>query len=191
MLTRASTILLLAAVPIAAQSGKRAFSPEDWYRIARVGGGTLSPDGNTLAFTVTTVIEDKNVRHTEVWIQPVSGGSSRRMTAPAFESTAPRWSDDGKTLYFTSTRPGSKGNTWAVRMDEGGEAFPADAAAGGAAGGRACRGGGGGRGGFPGGGGAAAQPADKSFTITAGGAGRAGRAGGRGGRGAGAAVAQA
>ena len=62
-LNRASIILLLSATALAAQ-GKRAFTPEDWYKIARVGGGTLSPDGNTLAFTVTTVLEEKNARHT-------------------------------------------------------------------------------------------------------------------------------
>jgi dipeptidyl aminopeptidase/acylaminoacyl peptidase len=176
---RGCTLLLLGAASLGAQGTGRAFTPEDWYRIARVGGGSLSPDGNTLAFTVTTVLEDRNARHTEVWIQPVSGGSARRMTAPAFESTAPRWSDDGNMLYFTSTRPGSKGTTWAVRMDQGGEAFPAEAP-GGAAGGRGGRGGG--RGGF--GGATIAQPTDKSFTITAGNArgagGRAGRGGGRG-----------
>jgi len=180
ILSRACAVLAMSATVLAAQPTGRAFTPEDWYKVARVAGGSLSPDGNTLAFTVTTVIEDKNVRHTEVWIQPVAGGPSRRMTAPAFESTAPRWSDDGRTLYFTSTRPGSRGNTWAIRMDEGGEAFPADNAPGAGGGGR------GGRGGF-GGASAAAQPSDKSFTIyagagAAGGAGRAG--GGRGGRGA-------
>ena len=179
MLTRGCTLLLFGAAALAAQSSGRAFQPEDWYKIARVGGGTLSPDGYTLAFTVGTVLEDKDTRHSEVWIQPVSGGVARRMTAPGFESTAPRWSDDGKTLYFTSTRPGSRGTTWAVRMDEGGEALPAEAPGGGAAGGRGGRGGRGG-----GGGNAGAQPADKSFTITAG-AGTGGRAGGgRGGRGA-------
>ena len=183
ILTRVVAAAVLASSAVAAQSSGRAFTPEDWYKIARVGGGALSPDGNTLAFTVTTVIEDKNVRHTEVWIQPVAGGTARRMTAPAFESTAPRWSDDGKTLYFTSTRPGSRGNTWAVRMDEGGEAFPVEGAA--AAGAGAAAGGRGGRGGR--GGNVAAQPADKSFTITAGngaaGGGRGGAGGGRGGRG--------
>jgi hypothetical protein len=59
----------------------------------------------TLAFTVTTVLEDKNARHTEVWIQPIAGGASRSMTAPAFESTAPRWSDDGKTLFSRQRVP--------------------------------------------------------------------------------------
>lgn len=173
---RASVLVSFVASALAAQATGRAFTPQDWYRIARVGGGTLSPDGNTLAFTVTTVLEDKNARHTEVWIQPVAGGAAKRMTAPAFESTNPRWSDDGKTLYFTSTRPGgTRSNTWAIRMDEGGEAFAVENAPGAGGGGRGGRGGG--FGGF--GGGAAAQPLDKSFTITAGnsapGAGRGGR----------------
>ncbi|MGV3708464.1 MAG: S9 family peptidase, partial [Gemmatimonas sp.] len=171
-----------------AQSAGRAFTPNDWYRIARVAGPTLSPDGSLIAFTVTTVREAENKRHSEVWIQPVAGGASKRMTSPAFESTAPRWSDDGKTLFFTSTRPYTRGNQWAVRLDEGGEAFQPDAAAA-AAGGRGGRGGGGGRGGFGAAGGDAegVQPADKSFRITSsapGGAQGAGTgAGGRGGPG--------
>lgn len=167
-----------------AQSGGRAFTVPDWYKINRVAAPVLSPDGNTIAFTVTTVRESENKRHTEIWTQSINGGPSKRMTSPAFESTAPRWSDDGKTLFFTSTRPYTRGTQWAVRMDEGGEAFqPEGAAAQGAAG----RGGaGGGRGGF--GGGAnndGVQPDDKSFRITAGnGAGNgAGGRGGFGGRG--------
>ena len=174
--------VLLLATPLAANAQGRAFELSDWYRVTRLAGATLSPDGNTVAFTVTTVKEAENKRHNEVWIQSVTGGPARRMTSPNFESASPRWSPDGKTLYFTSERPGGRGTEWAVRMDEGGEAFPVDAAAagGGAAGGRGGRGGRGG-----GGGGAGAQPADKSFTITAGnssGGGNAGR-GGRGGRG--------
>ncbi|MEO7362280.1 MAG: hypothetical protein ABI120_18260, partial [Gemmatimonadaceae bacterium] len=150
---------------------------------------TLSPDGRLIAFTVTTVREAENKRHTEVWLQPVAGGASKRMTSTAFESTAPRWSDDGKTLFFTSTRPYTTGTQWAVRLDEGGEAFqPEGAAAGGGRGGRAD---GGGRGGFGAAGGEPMQPTDKRFTITsattsgapAGGAasGRGGSPGGRGG----------
>ncbi|MCC7195440.1 MAG: S9 family peptidase [Gemmatimonadaceae bacterium] len=180
----AVALALLVAAPLALAAQGRAFTPEDWYKIVRVGDGTLSPDGNTIAFTVTTAVEAKNTRHTEVWIQPLAGGPSRRMTTPGFESTNPRWSDDGKTLYFTSERPGSlQGNAWAIHMAEGGEAVAVPAnVAGGAGGGR------GGRGGFGGfgapGGGAGAQPADKSFTITSGSAPAGGRGGaGRGGRG--------
>src|SRR4051812_26320715 len=94
-------LLCSVAGTVSAQTTGKAFTPADWYRIARVASPTLSPDGNLIAFTVTTVRESENKRHTEIWTQPVAGGPSKRMTSPAFESTAPRWSDDGKTLFFT------------------------------------------------------------------------------------------
>src|SRR5262245_33905442 len=152
--------VLLLATPLAANAQGRAFELSDWYRVTRLAGATLSPDGNTVAFTVTTVKEAENKRHNEVWIQSVTGGASRRMTSPNFESANPRWSPDGKPLFFTSERPGGRGTEWAVRIDEGGEAFqpePGTTGAGGNAGG-------GGRGGRGGGGGAAsgASPADSS-----------------------------
>ncbi|HKS05990.1 MAG TPA: S9 family peptidase [Gemmatimonadaceae bacterium] len=158
----------LSAGTLSAQSTKRAFQPADWYRLTTLSAPALSPDGNTVAFVVTTVREAENKRHQEVWVQSVSGGAARRVTAPAFESSAPRWSDDGNTLYFTSPRPGARSSLWAIRMNEGGEAFqpesapPASAAPG-------------------------SQPTDRSFTITSaanaptpGAGGRGGRCGGRG-----------
>ena len=169
LLLRAAALLAVTAFPAASQqAGGRAFQLSDWYRVAQLSAPTLSPDGNLVAFTVTTVREAENKRHQEVWVQAVSGGVAKRMTSPGFESSAPRWSDDGKSLMFTSTRPGgTRGNTWAVRMDEGGEAFQPEPARVTPATG--------------------AQPADKSFTITSG-AGNAGGAGfgGRGGGGRGA-----
>lgn len=180
-----------AALPLLAQQpAKRAFELSDWYKVTHLSTPALSPDGNTVAFTVTTVREAEDRRHNEVWIQSVSGGEARRMTSPGFESSNPRWSDDGKTLYFTSQRPGSRGNQWAIHMDQGGEAVEANDAGGGF-GGRGGRGGGGG-GGRGGGGGAVPgtsenpeQPADHSFTITAGDVGAAPNGRGRGGNGGG------
>ncbi|MEP6778711.1 MAG: hypothetical protein ABJC26_02390, partial [Gemmatimonadaceae bacterium] len=63
-------LVTVSSMTLSAQG--RAFTVQDWYRIARVAGPTLSPDGNTIAFTVTTVLEAKNARHTEIWIQPAS-----------------------------------------------------------------------------------------------------------------------
>ena len=181
--TYSLALLCSVAGTVSAQTSGRAFTPVDWYRIARVASPTLSPDGSLIAFTVTTVREAENKRHTEVWLQPVAGGPSKRMTSSAFESTAPRWSDDGKTLFFTSTRPYTTGTQWAVKLDEGGEAFQPEGASTGGAAGRGGRGGGG-RGGP--GGGESTQPANKSFTITsatASGAPAGGRGGVTGGRG--------
>jgi dipeptidyl aminopeptidase/acylaminoacyl peptidase len=117
------TLALLVAAPLTAQQTGRAFTPQDWYRLATVGGSALSPDGRSVAFTVTTVKESENRRHTEVWLVPATGGEPTRMTAPGVTSTNPRWTHDGRYLLFTSSRPGGSGSTWVLRMDQPGEAF--------------------------------------------------------------------
>ncbi len=115
--------LLLLAAPFSLLPGQgRAFQPADWHKIATVGSPALSPDGRRVAFTVTTVVEAENKRHTEIWLVPATGGEPVRMTTPAFSSSNPRWSHDGSLLIFNSTRPGGEG-PWAIRMDQPGEGF--------------------------------------------------------------------
>src|SRR5947207_966831 len=110
----ALTALLLTLVPLSAASAQQtmvarhAFTPADWYKVTTVAGPALSPDGNKVAFTVTTVREAENKRHSEVWVVGMQGGEPARYTSPGYESSAPRFSDDGKTLYFTSQRPGGR-----------------------------------------------------------------------------------
>jgi dipeptidyl aminopeptidase/acylaminoacyl peptidase len=123
--------------------GPRPFTPADWYRLTTLSAPALSPDGRSVAFTVTTVREADNRRHQEVWVVPSAGGAATRYTAPGYESSNPRWSPDGRWLLFTSTRPGSRGRTWGLRMDQpGGEAVEIDS--------------------FP----AGAMPDDKRFVVT-------------------------
>nr|MCU0635331.1 hypothetical protein [Gemmatimonadaceae bacterium] len=68
------TLLLLCAVPSlvmaqvtatpsAAPTSPRAMTLADWYRVTQVSGAQLSPDGRRVAFTVTTVRESENKRH--------------------------------------------------------------------------------------------------------------------------------
>jgi len=125
-------ILLLLAAPLAAQptpdSQGRAFTPQDWYRIATLSSPAMSPDGLHVAFTVTTVKEADNARHSEVWMVPTDRGEPVRLTSPGTESSNPRWSEDGTHLFFTSRREGGQGTTWVLRMDgtRMGEAFQMD-----------------------------------------------------------------
>src|SRR3954463_1087974 len=117
---------LLAPAVLTAQ-GKRAFTPADWYKVTTVSAPTLSPDGAKVAFTVTTVRESENRRHNEVWVVSTAGGEAQRYTSPGFESSAPRFSDDGRVLYFMSQPPGGRGTQWALRMDQpSGEAYQPD-----------------------------------------------------------------
>jgi dipeptidyl aminopeptidase/acylaminoacyl peptidase len=101
----------------------RAMQPNDWYRVTQVSQPAMSPDGRHVAMTVTTIPTGKNERHQEVWVVPTAGGEPQRYTSPGTESSNPRWTPDGKYLLFTSSRPGGRGNSWALRMDApGGEA---------------------------------------------------------------------
>lgn len=118
--------LVLSVAPLSAQpstngatatSAGRAFTPADWYRLTNVSSPAMSPDGRFVAFTVTTVKEEANRRHSEVWMVPVEGGEPIRLTSPGTESSNPRWSHDGAYLFFNSRRDGGEGSTWALRMD--------------------------------------------------------------------------
>jgi dipeptidyl aminopeptidase/acylaminoacyl peptidase len=113
--------MLIAAPPAVAQQSaapQRAFQLADWYRLTTLSAPAMSPSGDRIAVTVTTVRESENRRHNEIWVVPTAGGEPQRFTSPSTESSAPRWSPDGKYLFFTSTRPGGKGNSWAIRMDQ-------------------------------------------------------------------------
>jgi dipeptidyl aminopeptidase/acylaminoacyl peptidase len=110
-----------ANAPAAAEplpKGPRAMLLGDWYRVVNVSSPALSPDGKRVAMTVTKAVESENRRHSEVWVVNTAGGAPQRWTSPSTESSNPRWSPDGKYLFFTSSRSGGSGNTWAIRLDE-------------------------------------------------------------------------
>jgi dipeptidyl aminopeptidase/acylaminoacyl peptidase len=130
MCSRSLALCLVAAFPLAAQDAGTAASPRPWratdyYKLSDVAGVTMAPDGRHVAFTVTTVVEDKDRRHTEIWLARTDGGAvPSRFTSPVAEAAAPVWSPDGSVLAFTSRREGSSDNIWFLRTQApGGEAF--------------------------------------------------------------------
>ena len=121
-----SALAALASLsaPGAAQA-PRPWHATDYYRLVFVSGPQIEPGGGRIAFTVTTVVEDKDKRHSEIWMVSADGsGEPLRYTSPGTEASNPVWSPDGALLAFTSRREGSDDDVWFLRTGApGGEAF--------------------------------------------------------------------
>ena len=99
-------LILLAPVPVVAQ--KRAIRFEDFIALKSVSDPQLSPDGKWVAYTVSTVSLQDNRGVARVWIAEVATGRARALTGGGGPGSdrQPRWSPDGRTLAFISTREG-------------------------------------------------------------------------------------
>jgi len=115
--------LLLAAAPLHAQdTARRPLRSDDFARIRSVGDPQISPDGEWVAYTVTTINLAKDNRDTDVWMASWDGQTRLRVTSSPDGESSPRWSPDGRYLSFISSRQESRGGQVWLLDRRGGEA---------------------------------------------------------------------
>jgi acylaminoacyl-peptidase len=91
-LQTAVAVIVLAVSPLVAA---RPIELSDYYRIETAATPAISPDGRWVVFVRNYTIEAENHRHSERWIAPADGSAAAtRLTTPAFNASAPRWSPD-------------------------------------------------------------------------------------------------
>jgi dipeptidyl aminopeptidase/acylaminoacyl peptidase len=99
---------------------RRAMTPQDITRIRFISDPQLSPDGQRVAFVVTTLSEDQDEYLSNIWVVDTAGGEPRRFTTGPKRDTAPRWSPDGSRLAFISERvPKQKAQLYVMPADGG------------------------------------------------------------------------
>src|SRR5437667_1865771 len=96
----------LSNIPTVVAAQKRAITFEDYIALKSVSDPQLSPDGKWVAYTVSTPSLQDNRNVSRVWVVEVATGSARALTGGPGSDRQPRWSPDGKTLAFISTREG-------------------------------------------------------------------------------------
>lgn len=86
----------------------RPFTARDLATLDRVSDPQVSPDGVFVAFDLRTVDYEANTSSHAIWlVDPAGPTAPRRLALGGQDATAPRWSADGRWLYFLSGRSGS------------------------------------------------------------------------------------
>ena len=99
--------LLPSLFPVPGLSAqKRAITFDDYISLPVVSDPQLSPDGQWAAYTVSTPSLTENRGIARVWLLNVASGETRQLTQGPGSDRSPRWSPDGRTLAFISSRQG-------------------------------------------------------------------------------------
>ena len=96
--------------------------PADIGRLRQLGDARVSPDGTTVAFTVTDPDLEKNRYNRRIWLTAADGAGSgpRPFTGPGSE-TLPRWSPDGTRLAYAATGEDGRSQVCVLPVAGGGE----------------------------------------------------------------------
>src|SRR5436305_13149722 len=94
---------LIAVATISAQT-RRPMKLDDLARFRNVGDPQVSPEGKSIAYTVSTtdVKEDKGSKH--IWMVGCDGAKDRQITFSNEGEGGQCWSPSGKYIMFTSGR---------------------------------------------------------------------------------------
>ncbi len=105
---------------VAFQAHAKGLTVDTMLGMQRVGEPDVSPDGKRVAFVVRDTDVAANRGRTDVWLIGIDGKGLRRLTTHAENDSSPRWSPDGRWVYFLSSRTGSA-QVWRIAV-AGGEA---------------------------------------------------------------------
>ena len=95
--------LALLSLAAAAQTPppSSVLTPEKLWQLGRLGEMQASPDGTTVAYTVTRYNLAENKGNADIWTVPVAGGQPKRLTdTPGSENTL-NWRPDGKLAFIS------------------------------------------------------------------------------------------
>ncbi|MGC8639676.1 MAG: prolyl oligopeptidase family serine peptidase [Isosphaeraceae bacterium] len=114
----APLLALAMAAPVLADG--RPILIDDLLAVKTVADPQISPAGELVVYSVAELDRSTDKTNSSLWLVPTSGGEPKRLTTAPGANNQPRFSPDGKTIAFVSSRGGSS-QIWLLPLD-GGEA---------------------------------------------------------------------
>jgi dipeptidyl aminopeptidase/acylaminoacyl peptidase len=93
--------------PHAAPAAPHPFGAVDMQEMQRISEPQASPRGDLVAFVVRVSDFAANSGKLDLWLAAADGSGAWPLTSGGAGAGNPRWSPDGRNLYFLSTRSGS------------------------------------------------------------------------------------
>jgi dipeptidyl aminopeptidase/acylaminoacyl peptidase len=94
--------------------------PADVLRLDNVSDAQISPNGQWVVYSVSSVEEDKNVSTlwlTRVGLESIRSNPPRPLLPSGWNASTPRWSPDGNSIAFLSTHDEQNG-LWLIKVDK-------------------------------------------------------------------------
>ena len=111
-------VVLCWGAPVLA--GQRVLAPEDYSKFADVTAPEVSPDGQLVAYVVTTADREADELKDSIWVTNWQGTEHRQLTREE-SANQPRFSPKGHFLSFVAARPAdARSQIWLLDL-RGGE----------------------------------------------------------------------
>src|SRR5882762_3203213 len=116
--------LVFAGFTVIAQT-KHPIAPSDVYRLQNISDPQPSPDGQWVAYVVTSTDTAKDKHKSAIWMVSWDGKEHVQLTN-GDDASYPRWSPDGKYISFLSSLSHGDGDDDDDKDDRDGQVFLLD-----------------------------------------------------------------
>ncbi len=83
-----------------AKAQSKTYTPELLWQLGRLNNVRVSPDNQTLLFSITYYDVEANKGNTDLYILPVKGGNMKKITDTPLSEQNPCWTPDGKKIGY-------------------------------------------------------------------------------------------